>query len=424
MKIARLPLYSAFILFLLLYVAGLVYTRPHLREYFSPEYWRAVARISQVMQLAHRNFVDAEQANYEALKYSALSKMVTELDEYSEYMEAKRYEDFSQTTEQTYVGIGIQIERLDERVTVTDVFMKGSAEEAGLLPGDQIISVGGEDTLESSLSEAVKKIKGEEGSKVAIGIYRPLAEKELFFEVERRSIEFPSVRDVELGEGKLGYLRLTSFGRRSATEFTEALDQLEKQGMQALIFDLRDNPGGLLPVAVEIAGQFIEKGKMVVSTRGRTESDNRAEYSESELRATQYPIAILINNRSASASEIVSGALQDYEKAIVIGETSVGKGSVQSVYSLEGGDGLRMTTAMYYLPSGRTIHKKGVEPDVEVIVSREAWIQLLAQRSQLRYLSPAEFESQYESPVIVDPQLEAAREALIELLTVKRSENS
>lgn len=321
-------------------------------------------------------------------------------------------------SDQLYVGIGIEIERMQSRVTIREIFAGSPAGEVGLLAGDQIVGVEEENTEDFTVSEIMKVLRGKEGSTVNIAVNRPSTGERVEVSVSRRKIDLPSIRDFRLldTENAIGYIRLTQFGRHSADEFSDALDALEGQGMRALIFDLRNNPGGILPVAVDIVGQFVGQGEVVVTTKGRDEGKIAEEVSQVPARAKQYPIAVLINGHSASASEVVSGALQDYEKAIVVGEASYGKGSVQSILGFGNGDGLRMTTAMYYLPSGRTIHKVGVEPDIEVSISDDEKLKLFTQRNHQALIDNAEFSTRFGFEPIEDPQILAAKEVLLGVL--------
>ena len=227
------------------------------------------------------------------------------------------------------------------------------------------------------------------------------------------------MRGVELGADGIGSLCISGFGRNTGAEFKAALDQLEASGMRALIIDLRGNPGGLLTEAVAVAGEFLPANTLVVTTRGRDDTVMREERTAGTDRETGYPVAILIDGSSASASEIVSGALQDLGKAVIIGETSYGKGSVQRVYEFNNGDGLRLTAAMYYLPSGRTIHKTGVEPDIAVPVSPQQALEQRLQRSHLRTMSEAEFAARFGFTPAPDETFDRAREVLHGVLSVQ-----
>ncbi|MFH0925896.1 MAG: S41 family peptidase, partial [bacterium] len=239
------------------------------------------------------------------------------------------------------------------------------AYNAGLKAGDTIIKVDGELTKDMSVTDAVKKIRGNKGTPVVLTIFRKGLEEAKDFKIIRDSIRLKTVLSKIL-ENNIGFIRIKSFSNLTSKDFKNELNQLEKKKITGLIIDLRNNPGGLLDVAVEVASEFIEKGKLVVYTKGRVRDQN-VEYSSSVLSPhNDYPLVVLVNSGSASASEIVAGAIQDQKKGIIVGTQTFGKGSVQSVIDLSDGSGLRLTTAKYYTPSGRSIHGKGVVPDIEV----------------------------------------------------------
>ncbi len=390
----------------------LYWLRPHQRDLFTLGFWRNIIHVGQVMLLTNEDYVETDKVDYGDLSSSALKQMIHGLDEYSGYMDHDDYEEFSVKTDQHYAGIGAEVERIDSRVTIAGLFDDSPALAAGVRVGDEIVRVGGEDASGWSVTEMVEHLRGPAGEPVELGVYRPSEGRELAFTFNRAAIDFPSVREIELGPDGIGSLRISAFGRNTGAEFKAALDELEARGMRALIIDLRGNPGGLLSEAVAVAGEFLPARTLVVTTRGRDETVIQEERTAGTPRKAHYPVAILIDGASASASEIVSGALQDLGKAVIIGETSYGKGSVQRVYEFANGDGLRLTAAMYYLPSGRTIHKAGVVPDILVpLTPREALGQRL-QHSHLRTMGEAAFEARFGFEPAPDLPFERAREVL------------
>jgi len=401
----------AIVAFLLARLAVLLIVRPEAREWVSPDFWRNAMRMSVVMHFIQAHYVDSEQADYDRLTDKALNEMLQSLDGYSDYLDANEITDFEITAEQQYAGIGVQIERLNRRITITEVFAGSPAIAAGLQPGDQIVRVGEEDTREMGLMEIVNLLRGPEDSMARLTLYRPATGKTLPAEVRRARIDYPTVHDVSLSPEGIGYLQLTQFSRRSSGEVATALDGLEAEGMRGLIIDLRNNPGGILPAAIDIAGAFLDKGTAIVTTRGRGGRLESTERSLQAPRPVDYPIAVLIDATSASASEIVAGALQDAGRAVIVGETSHGKGSVQSVLMMSDKAGLRMTTARYYLPSGRSIQDVGVEPDIPVPLTPEERLGLLTQRAY-RHLSDAEFTEQFGVSRIPDVQRVVAESVL------------
>lgn len=399
-----------------------VFLRPTRREMFSLDYWRGVVEVSQVMWLLHRNYVKPEAVSYEQMSENAMRAILDDLDRYSAFMDKSYFEAFEMRSDQHYVGIGVEIERIYRRVTVTHVFSGSPAEAAGLQVGDQIVAVEEENTEEFTLEEISNRLRGEEGTRVDVTYYRPVKAARVTVEIERRGIDFPSVRRVQMldPQAGIGYMQVTRFSRRSAEEVVAALKDLDGQGMQGLILDLRGNPGGLLDTAVDLISPFVADGEQVVSMKGRAGSGfEEVFFAKSELH-WEGPLIVLIDEGSASASEIVSGALQDLRRAIVIGEKSVGKGSVQSVISLDSGNGVRFTTAMYFLPSGRTIHEIGVIPDIPVEVDDATAMKLYAQRSHLRELSPEAFIDRFGFEPVPDPQEVAALNLLRGMLSASR----
>lgn len=368
---------------------------------------------AQVMELIRANHVDGDKVTYQRLTYDALKGMVSALDPHSQFMEPEMYQDMQTETEGKFGGLGIVISMSkDNALTIVAPMEDTPGARAGLLPGDRIIKIDGRPTEKMTLQEAVKLLRGEPGTKVTISVFRPKAkdpsERLKDYTIERAEIRVESVKDVKILTDNIGYIRITQFNQPTAEEFRKALDKLEKQGMDALIIDLRNNPGGLLEAAIKVASEFVPRGELIVSTEGRDPRQTQRYYSVGGKRRAQYPIAVLINGGSASASEIVSGALQDLKRAVVIGETSFGKGSVQSVIKLSDGSALRLTTAKYYTPSHRVIHEHGVTPDILVPISEEVERKLMEQRARAN-LPPEDGE---KVEPVADEQLDRAVDVL------------
>lgn len=368
---------------------------------------------AQVMELIRANHVDGDKVTYQRLTYDALKGMVSALDPHSQFMEPEVYQDMQTETEGKFGGLGIVISMSkDNALTIVAPMEDTPGARAGLLPGDRIIKIDGRPTEKMTLQEAVKLLRGEPGTKVTISVFRPKAkdpgERLKDYTIERAEIRVESVKDVKVLTDNIGYIRITQFNQPTHEEFRKALDKLEKQGVDALILDLRNNPGGLLDAAIKVASEFVPRGELIVSTEGRDPRQTQRYYSIGSKRRAQYPIAVLINGGSASASEIVSGALQDTKRAVVIGETSFGKGSVQSVIKLNDGSALRLTTAKYYTPSHRVIHEHGVTPDILVPISEEAERKLMEQRARGN-LPPEDGEKVEPVP---DEQLDRAVDVL------------
>ncbi len=364
-----------------------------------------------------RNFGSAPGVDEAPFSVEDFEAILLSNDPYSDYLDADEYADFERDTFQRYVGIGVEIQRLGQRITVLRVFSGGSAEEGGLLPNDQILAVDGRSVETATVGEAVELIRGLPGTQLALRVYRPEERRERELTLQRREVAYDSVRDVEMLDDGVGYLRITQFGARTGQEFKLALDKLEARGMdRGLIIDLRNNPGGMLNAAVEISEVFLEEDDLIVSLKGtgQRRSKDHEYRASTPLRDRDYRVAVLINRSSASASEIVAGALQDHGVAYVIGERSHGKGSVQSVFSLRDGSGLRMTTAHYFLPLGETIEQLGVTPDLPISLPMEDRYRLFLQLRHRASLGDEAFEEQFDFEPIEDEVLQAALKHLDE----------
>ncbi|MEM8868271.1 MAG: S41 family peptidase, partial [Verrucomicrobiota bacterium] len=332
-------------------LASQFYARPEWRPLLSPNYWSQLGRFGQVLRIVDAEYVHADEVNFEELTDVALQQAVRSLDAYSDYMPPQDYEVFQMASEQKYVGVGIEVGSFADAVSISEVFPGGSAEESGLLAGDSIVAVDGEVFDLPTLLEVTELIRGEAGTRVTIGVARPGEDERLDFEVERRPIELSSVADVELLERGMGYLRFRQFTDQSTQELAEAIRGLRTDGMKGLILDLRDNPGGHLETALDIAEMFLEAGDRLLSVQARHGVVEVFDAAVSKHRF-RFPLVLIINGNSASASEILAGALRDHERAILVGEQSFGKGSVQSIYAFRGDYGLKLTSAHYLLPNG------------------------------------------------------------------------
>ena len=370
--------------------------------------------LTRVMELIRKDYVDSDKVAYTNLTYGALRGMLNSLDPHSQFMEPVAYEDMKEDTGGKFGGLGIQIGLSKEGfISVIAPIEDTPAARAGIMPGDRIAKIDGKPTDRLSLSDAVQQLRGEPGTKVTITIFRAKAkdpgERLKDYTITRAEIPVFSVKDAKLLESNIGYVRITQFNEPTAEEFEKALTKLEGLGMDALIIDLRNNPGGLLESANKIAGKFVPAGQLIVSTEGRDLQNKLVYKSEYGKKRLSYPIVLLVNNGSASGSEIVAGALQDLKRAVLVGETTFGKGSVQSIIGLADGSALRLTTAKYYTPSHKVIHEHGVTPDISVPISEEDERKLAEQR--VRATLPVE-EGQEKIEKIPDVQLERAIDLL------------
>ena len=308
-------------------------------------------------------YVD-EVTNKELFEH-AIKGMVTGLDPHSNYLEPKEQKDLLESASGKFGGLGIVIGMKDDAIQVISPIDDTPAYRAGIQAGDLIVKIGDKPVRDMTLEDGVELMRGEPGTKVTVTIVRK-NKKPFVVEITREIITIVSVKGYLL-EKNIGYIRISSFQNPTADLLTETLDQLVKENgkyLDSLILDLRNNPGGVLEGAVDVANLFIDKKGLVVYTEGRIPSSNLKFKTESGDVMLNSPIVVLINEGSASASEIVAGALQDHKRAIVMGTTSFGKGSVQTIVELDDGYGLKVTTARYYTPSGRSIQAKGIEPDI------------------------------------------------------------
>ena len=329
--------------------------------------------LTRAMETLRQNYVDEKKVTYEQLVEGALEGMLHKLDPHSEYMGKTLFDEMQQEQRDTSDGVGITIALRANSLIIVTVNEDGPAAKAGVLPSDQIIRIGDILTDNMSTMEAVQHLKGKAGEAVRITVRRPSTKQLLDFNLTRIQLQSSSVRDASLlhtklsGTWKLGYARITEFTQATAKDLSRELDKLEQDGLQAFILDLRNNPGGLLDSAVAVCGEFLPPRTVVVTTEGRVASQNPPPYrtpAREGKSPRSYPLCVLINQSSASASEIVAGALQDLKRGIVVGTTSFGKGSVQTIMPMTNGAALRLTTAKYYTPSHRTIHMNGVEPNI------------------------------------------------------------
>lgn len=378
-------------------------------------YWEAQEKSSnlqEALDLIHDYYVDGDKVEMEDLTDRALEAIVSDLDPYSEYLSPRKLEDLRADTNQEFGGIGIRVEMKDHRLTVVAPMPGTPGAKAGLLRGDQITAVDGESIEGVSFRESIGYLRGKAGSQVLLTIYRPRDEESFDAEIIRELIGVDNVTSAKVLEDRIGYLRILQFGVRTGVEMVDKIEELRADGIDALIVDLRGNPGGLLDVAVEVAAPFLEKGQLVVYTEGRQRYQNESWEVKAQQQAYDFPLVLLVNGSSASASEIVAGALKDWERATLVGEKTFGKGSVQSIMQLGDNAGLRLTTAKYYTPGGYVIHGNGIEPDVTVELSDDEIEKLAKQHYGLEFMTLEEFVEEFDFEPIADRQLDAALEVL------------
>lgn len=333
-------------------------------EASTDDFYNEVELFTDVLSLIRADYV--EETKYKDLIYGALKGMMRSLDDYSQFLTPDEYKEVRVETEGEFGGLGIEITIKDGLLTIIAPIDDTPAFKAGVKSNDRIVKIDGELTKDITLMEAVKKLRGVPGSEVSLTILREAAERLLDITIVRDIIKVKSIRRAKLFGDGIGYIRLTEFQERSADELEENLRKLEDLGMDSLVLDLRNNPGGLLDSAVKVSEKFIPSGKVIVSTQGRKSHQEMVFHSKRGTKHRTYPMVVLVSGGSASGSEIVAGAIKDYKRGILLGTKTFGKGSVQTVIPLSDGSALRLTTSKYFTPSGRCIHEEGIEPDVEV----------------------------------------------------------
>jgi carboxyl-terminal processing protease len=380
--------------------------------------YQSIELFSTVLEKVRKDYVDGKNLKYQDLVYGALKGMLNTLDPHSEFMEPEKYHELQNDTQGAFGGLGIVISMRDNFVTVVAPMDETPGARAGILSGDRIVKIDNHSTEKMTLADAVKNLRGEPGTSIRLTLFRPSNGQIKEYNLTRAVINVDMVKDVNgkkdfpLGDNKIGYIHLTQFGEKTSDDLEAALRKLKGQGMQALILDLRWNPGGLLEQAVDVCEKFLPRGQLVVTTEGRNKdqtSIRKAAGHGDEIR--NMPMVVLVNLGSASASEIVAGCLQDLKRGIVLGEKTFGKGSVQSILPLGDGSALRLTTAKYYTPSHKVIHEEGITPDIPVPMSPEEERDMLLKRAPggLESLEEKDRERVANSR---DPQLDRAMDLL------------
>ena len=356
---------TAFIIMLIAAItfSGLALTRLSLLEYVDAEessHYERIKTFAESLSLVKKNYV--EEVDEKDLVYGAIKGMLSSLDPHSSFMPPEAFREMQVDTKGEFGGLGIQIGIKKRILTIIAPIEDTPAFRAGVKAGDKIIKIDGESTKDITLFEAVSKLRGPKGTSVTITIVRDGLEKPKDITIVRDIIKIKSVKS-RIIDKSIGYVKLTQFQEKTASELRKALNKFDKQNIASLILDLRNNPGGLLKAAVDVTSQFLPPGKLVVYIKGR-DGDKTEFHTVNRNKYYDYPMVVLVNEGSASASEIVSGALQDWKKALIVGTQTFGKGSVQTVMPLSDGSALRLTTARYYTPKDRSIQNTGITPDI------------------------------------------------------------
>lgn len=337
-------------------------------------------KVEEIQKLIDDNFYfSTEETELDQGIYKGLMESLD--DPYSVYYTKEEFEELQEETSGEYVGVGVQVSQDPDTklITVTKVFKGGPAEEAGMLKGDVVTAVGDWELSGEDVSDVVDKIKGTEGTEVKLTVYRESIKDYVDLTMDRRKVENPTVI-WEMLENSIGYVQVTDFYDVTSSQYVQAIEELESQGMQALVVDLRDNPGGLLSAVVDMLDYMLPKGLLVYT-------ENKDGKIESQLESTDKhvftkPVAVLVNGYSASASEIYAGAMKDRGAATIVGTTTYGKGIVQRIFPLDDGSGIKLTVSKYFTPSGNDIHKVGIKPDVEIELPTELYTKSYLERDE------------------------------------------
>ena len=317
-----------------------------------PQHYDAFATALAAVQA---NYVD--EVDVERLVYQAIGGMLQTLDPHSNFMDPQTYATLRERQEGRYYGLGISINVIDGDITVMSLFEGSPAYRQGIRRGDVIARIAGADAKNMSSEDAVRLLRGPKGSAIGISIRRTGYDELIDLTVERDEIALPTIRGAFLVDDQTGYVKLRNFSETTDRDLRRALNELKAGGMQRLILDLRNNPGGPLDQAIKVSNQFLPQGDLIVYTRGRVTNSDQDYHAREETDFTELPLVVLVNRSSASASEIVAGAIQDHDRGLIVGETTFGKALVQSIYGVSHGAGLALTTARYYTPSGRMIQR-------------------------------------------------------------------
>lgn len=383
--------------------------------------YEQVELLADAITIVQSDFV--EEVAPKKLVYGALEGLLSSLDGYSHFMEPDDFKEMEIDTKGEFGGLGIEIGIRDSILTIIAPIDGTPAEKAGLKAGDRIVKIEGDLTRGLKLTDAVKKLRGKPNTKITITVLREGEERLLDFTIVRSIIKLKSIKTARMVDKKIGYIKLVEFQERTAEELAKKISGLKKDGMKALVLDLRNNPGGLLDASYAVSDNFLPEGKVVVSLKGRVPAQNKVYMSTGKKSFTDFPMVVLVNEGSASASEIVAGAIQENQRGIILGTTTFGKGSVQTIIPLKDGSAVRLTTAAYYTPKDRSINKTGITPDVVVKLRQEK--KTSEEKGDVfdEIESKEEKKEKKEEPkeeVIYDNQMQAAIDMLRGILFYKK----
>lgn len=350
--------------YILIAVAAVLLAVPSYGKSKKKDSYETLKPLMEVYSLIQENYVDEDKTDPDELTKSAIKGMISSIDPFSSYLDAQSFKDMMEDTKAEFGGIGIEISIREGQLIVVAPIEDTPAYKLGVKAGDKIMFIEGETTEGLEVMDAVHKLRGTPGTDVTITVQRGLETKTRDFTITRAVIKIETARYDIIG-GSIGYIKINEFMGNSEPVITKALDEFKKKKINKIIIDLRNNPGGLLDQAIRLADYFLPKDTMIVYTKGRKD-DSRVEFKAEKPEAYKGSIAVLINRGSASASEILAGALRDNNRAVLIGTNTFGKGSVQTIIPLSDRSALRLTTAQYFTPSGNIIHGVGIKPDIEL----------------------------------------------------------
>jgi carboxyl-terminal processing protease len=391
-------------------VALIVYLafQPAFRPLFTLEYWQAIHRYAVVLRIMKAEQVDADKWSVKEVSQQGIQAMLQSVDPYAEWISGDSFHDFVDFRDQRYVGIGVEVGYNQDRLVVLSPFEGGAAQEAGIFPGDQIVKVNGESVIGRDFQDVVARLRGEDGSVVDVGIYRPSSDEEISFVLKRREIAVATLASREWLRPQIGYLRISRFGNKTADEVIKALHEMESEGMRGLVLDLRNNPGGILISCLELLGYFYPRDTVLLRMVSPAKGLEVVELNQEDGKTPDYPIAVLIDKGSASAAEIMAAVLQESGLARVFGEPSYGKATVQSVLQIGYDEALRLTTARYRTPGGSDISGEGVIPDVHTGMAAEDTARVFLQKRMESHLGRELFLERFGGEWVQDVTLERA----------------
>lgn len=327
-------------------------------------YYKELEVYTDALSIIKNEYVDVIKPN--DLIYGSLRGLVSSLDTHSQFLDPQEYNEMKVDTTGKFGGLGTEVTVKDGLLTIVSVLEDSPAYKAGLKPNDRLVKINGEITESMTLGNCVKLLRGVPGSKVELTIFRDLENKVFDVSIIRDVIRIKSIKNVNMLDSSVGYIRIVEFQEMTAKELNKALKKLTRDGMKSLIIDVRNNPGGLLDVAAEVAELFLSEDKLIVYTKSRVSEQNIEFRSKPGKKYLDVPLVVLIDEGTASGAEILAGAIQDHKRGIILGKKSFGKGSVQTVIPLTDGSAIRLTTSKYFTPRGRSIHGLGIMPDIEI----------------------------------------------------------